>query len=304
MKYSFAYFTNSKCIDKADEIRIKVTPKNSAAGLLKFAEEHAEQRLVLDVRELGPDILTRLADFRTLKTIHNNFTLLLDNPEFVTEIHDVGLEFYFNIGVDTWDMLIDMSRYSVSDVLIVGEMCFQLPDVSAFCHDHRMNVRVRPNLAQVSSPFIGLPTDITAFFIRPEDELFYENYVDYYQFYYPHGKGIVLQDVLYRIYTSHKWLDNLRYIITNLDVDIFSDRVIPQFGYTRTDCAKRCQTGRCNVCPSMVKFSQALLENVDMRIKIDYPNGYKGITYEEYLKEIEKSDDVIVSENIEDDIDL
>ena len=87
-----------------------------------------------------------------------------------------------------------MIRYGVSDVYIVNEFAFYLPQIKKNCGDE-VKIRVFPNVSQSTDKLHVLPT-VTSFFIRPEDIPFYEEYVDVCEFF-----GTVdRNEVLYKIY--------------------------------------------------------------------------------------------------------
>ena len=67
--------------------------------------------------------------------------------------------------------------------------------------------------------------------------------------------------VLYKIYTSGKWLGNLKELIIGLKEDIPNASIVPYFGQRRAICKKSCVNGKCNLCSQIIQLANSLQEN-------------------------------------------
>ena len=68
---------------------------------------------------------------------------------------------------------------------ITNEFAFNMIDISKVCYLNSTMIRVYPNIAQTSARKTSTIDSLTKFFIRPEDVMFYEPYVDVFEFYCP-----------------------------------------------------------------------------------------------------------------------
>ena len=132
-------------------------------------------------------------------------------------------------------------------------MCFELDKVSVVVHNAGARVRIFPNVAQCSTEYTK---DLKKFFIRPEDTLVYEPYVDTYEFF---GEDRKLCTYL-RIYKEHQeWFGLLNEIIIGFNSDLDNRFIIPRFPEMRLRCGKRClKDGTCKICDRIEELSKSL----------------------------------------------
>lgn len=286
--YSVRFYKGCSNLDKFDEVKIKIGAKHSAADILRYIETRGEQKVVLDMTELleeeyaviEPGLIAGAASGM-------QFSVLLLGADFwapaaAQTLREHNIPFFVLEKVNNWEKLNSFINQGVSEIYLTDELGFDIKAAANLAHANNVKVRVFPNVYQSSSLF---GAEITGFFIRPEDMFLYDEYVDTYEFWGPLQK----QDVLLKIYKSHKWLGPLGHIIFDSDLAVSSDRLLPYFGHTRLDCRKRCLQGRCDVCNAMLKFGLALEEYGDFYIKVDYPDYY------------DKNDiDILLDENIDD----
>lgn len=251
MKFAIKFYKGCRVLENADEIIIKYTKKTSK--LIDFVQEWKGHRIIVDVTELD-NIEDNLSIFKAAYDIHNSFAIMLLYGQEVVNIAEMNIPFFFIDGVNSLDDLVGQIRLGVSDVYILNELCFNLDKISKLCHDNNVLVRVYPNVAQSASKF---PVDnFTKFFIRPDDIMFYKDYIDVIEFYGQLNK----QPVLYDIYRDERWLDNLDNIIIGLDKGIDNRTIVPYFGEARAKCQKRCIYSRCDVCGSVANLAGTLKE--------------------------------------------
>lgn len=294
MKICVNFYQGLNLVKQAHEVKIKINQEHTDAGLLKFLEaRNPEQRIILDMTKLdAEDIIKWIPALNIAKGVHNNYAVLIDagmHHDSIVSLYEENIPFFFQNHINTWERLVTSINAGVSDVYITDELGFDIQNVSAFCHDRNVKVRIYPNVAQ-SSSYLKTTGKLNKFFVRPEDIMFYDKYVDIYEFF----GSIDKQSVLYRIYSSHQWMGSLDLLILGLDVDIYSDRLLPHFGEARTKCEKRCLQGRCDICSAAEDFARALYEHADFRIKVEYPHDY-----EELLTELEQEPNEELNEEFE-----
>lgn len=276
MKYCLRFNKNSKYLDTVDELKIKVTPKHTEASLLKFLESRPEQqRVLIDLSELTTEEVEKIYTWR-VADVHASyaFVILPDHPRPVAP-------FFYNYPVNTWDKLVGCVKAGASDVYITDELGFDLSKVSDYCVNHNVLIRVYPNIAQ-SSSILNSTHSLQKFFIRPEDEYVYNNYVNVYEF----AGDMRKQDIIYKIYASHDWYGPLSLIIEGFTEIVANNMFLPYFPATRIKCQKRCLQDRCNACMAMKDFGVSL--GTQMTVKVVYPENYKGV----------KDNDIITAEKL------
>lgn len=127
-----------------------------------------------------------------------------------------------------------------------------------------VNIRVSPTV----SPNAALgSSDVTSFFIRPEDLSLYENAINIIDFKVTDQDK---EDTLFKIYKRGSFLFDLSQLIENLNQKT-PNKFIPQgFGKYRLDCGQRCKIpGRsCHLCQTELSYTNTMMkyfeqENID-----------------------------------------
>ena len=261
MKYALTYHRSTFEKGLFDEVIIKYDKDN--ANVISFAQEEAKDvRLVLNMRDYDwdydDDEKNALPTIQMLASVHNNIAVMLNigQAEFAQELMKLSIPFFYDKIAETWDELVSLAYAGVSDIYIGSELGFEMKDVAAVCHAKDIKVRIYPNVAQTSAPFKNT-SNITSFFVRPEDLQMYEKYVDIIQFFGPLDR----QRVLHQIYTKGVWLGSLSDIIIGLNEDIRSAAVAPRFAEARVSCKKKCNQGKCHICNNILSFAKTLEDN-------------------------------------------
>ena len=128
-----------------------------------------------------------------------------------------------------------------------------------------MGIRFIANKAQG----MWFETDITRFFIRPEDCKLYEKYgvIEF-------EGGANVQEVAYKAYTKGEWIGDLRELIIDLDEkEPIKNTLLPaKFGEYRLKCGRKCKRGgNCTLCRTMREMAEILMRG------IEHDNSINGI---------------------------
>lgn len=265
MKYAINYSTAFKHSDAEHELILQYNEEKHRTALLNYVRQYAQEHIRFII---AAERVEELKDedfkiFAAIMEIHPNIAvrISLGHKGYMVDFVDKGIPFFFDTFVDNWDILNGMIKYGVSDVYIVNEFAFDLPQIRKVCGD--VKVRVFPNVAQSSDKLHVLPT-INSFYIRPEDIPFYEPYVDVCEFFGPADR----HDVLFRIYTEQKWIGNLKELIIGLQEDLPNTGITPHFGDRRVRCKKACNYNNCNLCNQIMELA-ILLNGKGVEIKHD-----------------------------------
>ena len=253
MKYACKFYQGCPMLQTTDEIIIKYNKKD--LEIFDFVQKwKQEQRIILNITELEDDLEKCLEIFTATAKLHN-IAVMCSKKQNYSLLAEECIPFFFIEKCGTFDELVGQLRLKVSDVYVVNELGFYLPEVAALCKDKNVNVRAIPNVAQSSSEIAG--DDFSKFFIRPDDVRLYEEYVDIFEF---GGDRLDIQNTLYQIYKEEKWEGNLAMVITGLSENIPNDSILPLFGETRLKCKKKCCFGKCEICKTIKSISKKLDE--------------------------------------------
>lgn len=249
-----------------DEIIIKYFKKDDLA-IFDFAnkENIANKRLILNISEYKIEtegFADLIAIIKKLQTICDTTILLsIKQYDFSQILKKNEIPFFFYKVAETWDELKSLVKADVSDVYVGSELGFRIPEIAQFCHNLNIKVRVFANVAQTSAPLKNM-TDISAFFIRPEDLGKYEEYVDTVEFFGPLDR----QGVLLKIYKRGSWEGSLSDIIVGYKNKIANHTIAPQFGNVRLKCQKQCCMNKCNLCFKIEEIAEKV-DNLGFRFK-------------------------------------
>ncbi len=172
------------------------------------------------------------------------------------ELKKANIQFFFNSYVRDWDTLHYYMELGVSDVYVVEALAFELNLLAPVAHAKGVSIRAFANVCQ-GLQVGGNP--LKSFFIRPEDVVDYEKYIDVLEFY---GDEHV-QAVAYKVYAHDKqWAGSLNEIIIGLEQEIDNRRIAPAFGNLRMRCGKRCLKGKnCHICDHIKNVANKLEES-------------------------------------------
>ena len=187
------------------------------------------------------------------------FKLNESHVSLISEFREHYLNYFFDIMVSDWDSFNSAIGTGVSDIYISGELGFSLEDVFAIAEENHIKLRAIVNFAQIENPFNNNDT-LKAFFIRPEDLDMYAEFIHSFEILDGGNQNIL--EVIYDVYQHDKlWFGELSELIANLETKIDNRTIIPQFGYFRLNCKKRCFKGSgCKLCLRIVELSETMTE--------------------------------------------
>lgn len=271
MKYCINFYgKHIDLLNTIDEINLNLSKIRKLEDLEEFCKNHSHQRINLCINDYEDAInntyLTFAFDFqKQFKQYDIAIRLPGWDQNFCPTLKEKypSSKMFFNIHIIDWDTLIDFLNFGVSDVYIAEAMGFELDKIAEIVHAHNTQIRVFPNVAQAA---ISRSPDLLKFWIRPEDIIEYENYIDVCEFYGDDEK----QSVYYDIYVNDKkWAGNLNEIIIGLDTDINSRTLLPRFAKKRIKCGRQCMKGgKCHMCDRILELSKTLEKN-KLQIKIE-----------------------------------
>lgn len=266
MKFSVEFANDFQYINEVDEIKIDFKPNYDR--LLPFLIEYINKRIIIRVNFSDIEHLIIENDIeRFFKLENRNFAFSLpplndENKKYLLlfgrELKKHNIDFFFRDYIYSIDSLWEYINFNVSDVYITGELGFEIPKISTVLKERGINLRVIPDIAQSSAS----QSDITNFFIRPEDLYLYENYIDIIEF-YNNVNFHKRDELMYETYAINKeWPNKLNYLIEGIKEKTANYSIPREFGKTRLNCGKRCLKGsNCESCYVAIKLANCIENN-------------------------------------------
>lgn len=249
MLYSHRY---NRPIDKKyaedwDEVIIRF--KDQWRELDKFLQSVGDKRVVLEVEDIENFDYKAFNAMREKYAANDLFAALAsdshDSAErklILAQLQNRVAAWFVTKPVTTWTELHVLYSLGAKQVYIAEELAFELKDVAKFCHDRDMKIRVYPNVAQAPR---NDASDMTKFFIRPEDLHLYEGIIDIIEFWSEDSK----QNTFRKIYQRGEWYGSLNELIKSFSTKVDNRCVAPIFGKSRLNCGLRClRKGTCHIC--------------------------------------------------------
>ena len=258
-KFCVPYVADSQSRFAADMIQIEVTDEN-VKELRGFIENNNPNQTIVVGYYFSEQENEALFIDTIAKTKDKNVLYRLE-PFFVNQLKDVGIElprYLCEWICDSWEDYYDiLNNYDVSDVMIMGELLFDLDRVKTVADSH--NVTLHANCNGYVKEYADKP--YLSGFIRPEDIPFYEPYIDVFHIDAEYNCGATRMDTLFDIYTKDKkWDGQLSLIIANVKANIEGSRLMSNhWAKHRVNCRRDCMKGYpCTICKSQLEIAQAL----------------------------------------------
>lgn len=251
MKYCLRYTNITTKLAKADEITIKYI---SDKGLIKFIEKYNTQRinLLVDPAQFEDIEIKKLAAIRsTYPDYKFAVALAAFNKELIQKLKASNIPFYIATPCKNWEEFHILIKEGVSDINLSGPLAFELSKVKRVLEslDQKPQIRVTPNKVENLNPNMN---SLVGFFIRPEDVVLYEDYIDVLDF-----EGIDMQDIFFGIYAERKrFIGRLNQCVYGIKEDVDNGGLIQLFGERRINCGRQClEGGSCNRCFNLAELS-------------------------------------------------
>ena len=261
-KFAIPYNRFSPYLKEVGEIILKYRPGDTLIdSLTDFLQEHINQRIVLDIADLEEFFAlheeVELNQLLQMKEI-DNWVLRVPNIPTEEQVKKLSRFPYFvNSYVDTFEQMQVLLRLGVTDIYVTNELAFDVKELHGYLAGKGVKLRIIPNIAQSADEAAAA---ITKFFIRPEDIIEYDPYIDVFEIGLENKKVSSYDIVAYKAYAIDKiWFGNLAELILKLDEEVESPYLHPNFAKRRLSCHKKCLTGHpCNICSAYQELSKTL----------------------------------------------
>ena len=263
MNYAVYWNYNFKHFDTVDEIIIKYTDQKIDV-LTNFLNRYPNKKFSLEIENLTESFISMAAALKAKYNIVLRLAITnVKQQELLNKCKENNLPFYFNFYINNWDTLNDLIRTGVSEVIITGELGFDLERLTHFLEDKNIQVRCMPNFVQSS---YRNEHYLTSFWLRPEDVAYIEYkglHVDTLEFYDndEYQDPRLNPNFPYEVYAiDKKWSSDLAGIIIGIPPkEVDSAYIMPAFIKHRVNCGKRCMKGsKCTLCYNYCDLSGLL----------------------------------------------
>ena len=267
--YHLSYdYSDDKYNDLVGEFNINFDiEKNDLNKLIEFIEQKLDKRINIHFPN-GVDI-------GVLKSIHrlfDNIYVRLDIQDIVktAELRELNIPYFFtsNCLVSSYTLLDSFILLGVSDIYIADDLCYNIPDVSEYCHSK--GVKLRLVLNEIPSTSFDKGINYKSPIYKPDDIEVLAKYIDTFEF----NCGSPYQwnkfEVLYKTwFVNGYWHGDLQEINKDLHIVLYNDTMLPDWSRYKMKCGRRCNMRISNTCRKCEQF----LEIQDLMLEKDI--GYK-----------------------------
>lgn len=249
MKYAVGFTRSFSHFDEVDEVIFNYSMGNNIEETLKYVRE--DQRVIIDISNLvlnNTDMNNEVyLKLELLKDMHPNISVMIDfYTQFSEEVDlkEREIPFFYSSFARCYEAAAHMVAHGATDLYIVEGLAFDLKNLQYF-RNKGVKLRVFPDIAQHAPGCYGVHfSEMTKFWIRPEDVDEYDKYVDVMEFSHRNEK----LSTIFEIYKQKQWLGEIKDIVSDFHMYIDNTSIAPYFGPSRISCQQKCMIGRCNIC--------------------------------------------------------
>ena len=245
MKYSISYNADIKLRKEADEIRV---PFNKLGYIYDFMKEYPNKKYVINIDTISSNFNKQLAFVKAV--VGDNYTINCPQIGLLKIVKEQGYNCFYKYAAADWETFNNLMEIGVSDILIDGPICFDMPSLKKLLNkaEKPINIRVRPTTsANALFANINNTFSVNAFYIRPEDTKYYENAI--HTFVFDTEEYIEKEEVIFKIYKNQVYTGKIVEIMPQLNQNILNHSITLNIGERRNSCKQNCKMGdRCDYC--------------------------------------------------------
>lgn len=249
MLFSVSYRSTHK--DDADEIKC---PVNQLGLIYKFMQDHPEKRYNIVMKTLDDKAKEQI---EIVKSVTENYTIECQQIHTLLSLRELGYNCYARFPVTDWETFNNLMALGVSDIYIDGPLGFSCDEIAAVAN-HPL-IRVSPTVSPSAALASENKTNMTSFFIRPEDIPTYSDTIDVIDFQMTDQDK---EDVLFSIYKRGYFVFDLSDLVEQVHFKIQNPAFPKSFGEQRRNCKQHCETpGRtCNLCETQAILASKVMD--------------------------------------------
>lgn len=249
--------------DKVQGFNVTYDPNvNNFNKLIEFIQTYPEYDINIKYKD-SIDTKTAAAFAKIGENVR--FCLSGQDIQKTEKLKQNGCKFYFDksCGVaSVWELKYMVEELGVDSIYILDDLCYDLENVSAYCHDH--GVRLRVVLNRCPSKIVH--DDKRLMFYRPQDMDYVERFYDIAEF--ECGEGFnsfneKLCEVLYkRFFVKRDWYGNVQELNPSIPFVVYNRQLPLPYVHKRSTCGLRClrEGTKCRYCDLMYELMGAMAE--------------------------------------------
>lgn len=248
MKYCVSGRQSISVIAAADEIKMKYQDRNRA---IDYITNFPDKTIIIEIPKDTIDV-----DWQLLQKYNEICTLVLCLYDLkdVAKCVNYNIKFYWAYPITSYYELkgiLDLNPYYI---LLGAPLSFEVETIH-----NKTNAYIRLIANVAYNAYIPRENGVCGAWIRPEDVIYYEPYVNALEF---DGVDLTAEKTLLHIYKDNKeWPGDLNFLIKNLNYNV-DNRALPDgFGSVRIRCGQRCMKNNiCHYCESAFKYARIIQE--------------------------------------------
>lgn len=270
-----------KYLDWADQIIFKYKDRDLIPD---FIEKYPGKQIILQCynEENTPKEELDWVGFVDYEILsRGNFCLAIRDIEIATMCNQLDMDFYFIYPIQSYEELFNVLNLNAKYVRLGSPLFFDLDNVKKAYPTAK--IRIVPNIAY--DDLYPRENGVLGTWIRPDDLMFYDQYVDTIEF---EDITIDKERALINIYwEQRKWPGQLDTLITNFDYPAANYLISSDLTERRLNCRQRCLSGsKCSICYTFLNLANTELIEQYKKAK---DNGELEILEDEELEEEEES---------------
>lgn len=251
MKFSLNYTSPRK--QEADEIKC---PLNQLRLIYDFIKNNPDKRYLILLTKDQINLEKIQEQVLLVKELTENYTLSCPDITTFHLIRAANYNAHLAFPVTDWESFSQLASLHASDIYIDGPLGFQTDSLKI--GKQNTKIRISPQI----SPNALINTsnsNITSFFIRPEDLHLYEDAIDIIDF---NVKDQEKEDTLFKIYKRGTYKLELSTLIEHLNEKVPNLFLRPDFGENRLNCGQHCRIpGRsCHMCETQFILTNTMIQ--------------------------------------------
>lgn len=248
MKYCIHARQPLSVLAKAEQIKMRYEDHDI---LFDLVEKLPEKTFIIEI-PFGTEV-----DWNKMKQYNvlcQDFVLALYDLKMIEKCKELEIQFYYAYPITSYFELTSIIPLQPAYIFIGMPLTFDVIKLNSLTN---IPIRMCPNKSYDEYIPRERENGICGQWIRPEDQEYYEPYIDVLEF---AANDLTEEQTLLHIYKDNKeWPGNLNLIIKNLNYNI-DNRVLPDdFAARRLSCLQRClRDGICHHCESSFKFAEVM----------------------------------------------
>lgn len=267
LKLAIPFHLDYQLNDRVQEFNVLFDCKVNRLGkMLEFLEVYSDAQINISFKNWDSSIA-----YSILKTAENvGVVLSVEQLKYAAELKEKRYKFYLDrdMGAYNYESLDFLINLGVSDVYILDDLWFTLPNTHEICENNGVKIRLVLNRIPSTTPNRGVNPKAPIFI--PNMFQYLNQFVDMFEFDLGKTPNWNYCDVLYKYWFNNKqWLGQLYEINEDVQFDLPASSMFPDLARYKLTCGKRCIShpdNTCNKCNQYLDIAK-LFRDKNIRVQ-------------------------------------